>query len=490
MKIKNIIKSGILLTFLLLLTACSSKNKVDVEKLIIVNQHGAEGHGYISLEPNKEYYEDLLVQIVNPKEGQDIYDKLNNTMDEQILNDYSFLANIEWLILNNENNLKNGDKVEIQFRVPEEYAEKSNLTLSKQSFYYKVKNLEKVNEFDPFEKLVLNFEGPEGYGKIVAEYPTYPDIPKGSSYEIDKQDNLSNGEIIKVKFNYDQEESIMLGFIAQSTEKEYTVSGLNPLQELKASELLENAKLKYEGASPFLTVSIDRMHSYPHSGEIYYLIHKEVAANSEVEPDFSVPLAKIGDKIVISIKSNKSLAENGYKLDDENATKTITIDENMVPVYAQNFDKISKGDALTLRNNIIDKLKNYDLRDNHKVVSNFSDFEFGKIALFTAKESSYKIEQFNPDIQRFTDLVVIFSTKGTSSDGTTKTYYGWAGIRNIILKPNGTYSYNMKNYHQRILPSDYVYEGETITTYDQAFKHTIDGNENYKYELIDTTLFK
>ena len=129
------------------------------------------------------------------------------------------------------------------------------------------------------------------------EWKKYETFVKSVTCTLDKNDNLSNGDVLKVTVSYDESLAQALGIDVNITEREYKVSGLRTGKEL---DLFTDVKIITGGISPFIYVTC------LNESEDEYL------STLEYSIDKTYGLA-IGDEITISCKIDEEHADSlGY----------------------------------------------------------------------------------------------------------------------------------------------------------------------------------
>lgn len=184
--------------------------------------------------------------------------------------------------LDKSDGLKNGDAVTFRWAdsvagLNEDFEAKftySDLTLT-------VEDLTEVETFDAFENLVVTFTGvdPNGYAKL--DDSGCKDL--NLSYSLDKEKNLTNGDVVTVSVLNDMTQyAVMYNKLPEATTKEYTVEGL-PSYMTSLDELTEETAAAYrEAAEQLIGWNIDaatgntgRVDTLKHVG-YYLLTEKEV----------------------------------------------------------------------------------------------------------------------------------------------------------------------------------------------------------------------
>ena len=129
------------------------------------------------------------------------------------------------------------------------------------------------------------------------EWKLYEDFVNSVTCSLDKNDNLSNGDVLKITVDYDESIAKSLGIDVEVTEREYKVSGLRTGKEL---DLFADVKIITGGISPFIYVTC------LNESEDEYL------STLEYSIDKTYGLA-IGDEITITCKIDEEHADSlGY----------------------------------------------------------------------------------------------------------------------------------------------------------------------------------
>ena len=120
--------------------------------------------------------------------------------------------------------LSNGDRFTIQIEAPEEQAKELEIKAPVFTKEFTVEALPDMASYDPFDLVDIVFDGVSGSASLNIEVkPEYEDIINYWDFEADTEYDLSNGDVIKITFDYDPD---YFDFIPTSTEKTITVEGL------------------------------------------------------------------------------------------------------------------------------------------------------------------------------------------------------------------------------------------------------------------------
>ena len=154
-----------------------------------------------------------------------------------------------------EENLCNGDEIQITWRInEEELATRFSVVVEYADYVIPVTSLKELTKIDAFEGLEIVLNGVSGYAtaslsaKSHSEYTQY-------KYEMEKKTKLVNGDEIVVRLAEGAENAYEYKGIAPiANEKVFVVEGL---EEVKTFDAFENIKVTFSGDSPYGKASID-----------------------------------------------------------------------------------------------------------------------------------------------------------------------------------------------------------------------------------------
>lgn len=205
----------VVLIALMALIPTLTKEKIDLKDYINVYVEGANGYGTVNAEADIEGLEDKLYQITGSMEPIAMYED-----------------SIGYPVTDVYDSLKNGDKVEVTWEMPEGLAKVCKVKFKNESFTYEVADLPEVQEVDLFEGATMYYEGMAPYGTCYFEWDNEYDL----SYELSQTENLSNGDVVKVTVMLDDGSPVedleaylaqSYGVKAASFTKEFVVEGLS-----------------------------------------------------------------------------------------------------------------------------------------------------------------------------------------------------------------------------------------------------------------------
>lgn len=177
----------------------------------------------------------------------------------------------------------------------------------------------------------------------------YKDFVESLTYSLDKKDNLSNGDVITLTVEYDEELARKLDIKVEGASREIEVSGLESGTLLDA---FEDVKIITGGISPYIYAA------YANESDNEYL------ASLEYEIDRTSGLS-IGEEIIITCKADEeAAASQGYYFDTLEMRYTIEEADK----YVDNPDEVDKDVILELAESNIQVIRN-EVEDTTKHMS-------------------------------------------------------------------------------------------------------------------------
>ena len=234
--------AGGIAAFLIILIVVFSMNSnkvIDLNKYIIFETSGYDGYGKASINIDWEKIEkDYGKKIKYSSKGKKEYGVLTYAFEPvYVLHDA-----VSGLELDKSEKLSNGDKVKYTWRVNDDTLKNVNYKLKYKDGEYEISKLDKLSKFDPFENIKVEFSGIAPEGKAEFTYNAN-DILHDYDFELDKHDNLKNGDVVTVSIKSDESEISFMatnyGRVPEKMSQSYTVSGLEAYVT-KYSELSED----------------------------------------------------------------------------------------------------------------------------------------------------------------------------------------------------------------------------------------------------------
>ena len=228
------------------------KHTININDYVTVEFDGYDSMGKATVEIDEQFWVDLY-------EKTDFKDKKKVEREEDFEGDeeligwwmrYAVDSKIKYEV-DPANKLKNGDEVEVSYKVKTDAIKKKyGVTIKAEDKKFTVEGLKKVKSFDPFEGIKVTYSGLDGNGTAKVEVTGNDEVYSAYSYSLSKNYDLSTGDKITVTYasGYSEKElkencAERFGKVPSATEKEYTVEGLGhyvtDVSELNAKSLAE-----------------------------------------------------------------------------------------------------------------------------------------------------------------------------------------------------------------------------------------------------------
>lgn len=207
------------------------------------------------------------------------------------------------------------------------------------------------------------------YAEMEKEYSAIKTSLELVTIEVDKRENLKNGDVVRLTVNFPDQLQDTLDIRVSDTEYEYTVSGLKEVKTIDA--FAEDVmKLEYTGASPEVTINVSNIANESPKNAISYEIQEE-------EP------FKDGDSVTVTASYDKDqFLEDGYIVKEDEKTITVASEYKYVETVAditEDFDKKLQDQALdTVKAYIAERpLKSMKWNCDGKYIRSFKGTEKG-----------------------------------------------------------------------------------------------------------------
>lgn len=231
------------------------KEKIDIDEFIKINCAGYDGNGVVSYEFDEKKFSKKLkdaLGITSNKELEEVFEKSGKK--------YISLQNCiidmnESMSFDKDSKLSNGDEIVFTFKYNNDSINKYGIKFTGGKIKYKVKDLEKIREIDPFEGIKIKFYG---YSPIVTaqvKNNSKEECLRDIYFKPDKTSFLKEGDVVTVTaLKYDEEEfRDAYGVKFTQTEKQYTVENvskyilsLDEIDDNSLSEVLDKTKEELE----------------------------------------------------------------------------------------------------------------------------------------------------------------------------------------------------------------------------------------------------
>ena len=444
--------------------------------MITITEIGGNGYGSIEAKIS-DYYVTSLTNFTGDTKKSKID---GNT----ILARKIYFESLQLQIIEPNQNLSNGDVVEIAIMDNEQLAKNAKLKLKDKVFKYQVSYLPELQLFDPFEVFHVTFHGDNGEGYVSVENTVPLSTPinyafydsDGNPLESDYMEweeeskGLSNGDVITLKLDYDESALVNEGYVIDQDEQTYTVSGLTEFEIVDEDILFDSFTYNFEGASPNASMTIDN--NLPDDLYGYFDYY--------VSPDYDL---KLGDKITITVEADQErLKSSGKILPGGYASYEYELTEDIIPQYLSTLDEISdigKDDLQVDLSDYILKIQ-ADYKSDYEYVKGdyvrlesvtIGDLE--KVVLLYPKSSM--IDQINDDV--YSNMIFIYKAKVVTDQklDDTKNHDLYIALvySNLINYPgSGLYVDSSKLSHIEMFDNIAEIEDEAINQYRDAYTVT------------------
>ncbi|HHU53256.1 MAG TPA: hypothetical protein GXZ43_04160 [Clostridiaceae bacterium] len=476
-----------IVVLILLLTVSFSgcgKTKIDVEQLFLVTEMGGNGYGSVEVKIS-DYYVDSLV---NPYASGSKSKVDGNTLLSRNL----YFDSLQFQITSPNQNLSNGDIVEITIIDNEQLAKNAKVKLSKNVYQYQVSFLPELKVLYPFNDYEVTFEGDNGegyiniWGYVKAEngnylmtsvecsaYDSAGNKLGNDRYSYEKHEGysdeiqgLSNGDTVTLKLDYDKMSLAQEGYVMNQDEQIYTVSGLEEYEIVDEDLLFDSFDYEIHGASPNASMSVENKLPDDLYGYFYYTVY----------PDYDL---EIGDKITITVTADQSrLKEAGKTLPGGSSSYEYELTEDILPQYLSSLDDISDTAKQYLEADLSDyilkiqadyKSSYEDVKGDYTRLDSVTVGDLEKVILLYPKSSM--MDQIY-DI--YNNLIFIYEARVVTDDYWEKseTYDLYIALvySNIINYPgSGLYVDSSKLFHVSMLDTLSNIEDEVVNQYRDKY---------------------
>lgn len=197
---------------------------IDLNKYVIVEAKGYDGYGNAGIGVDwkaiKEKYSKKISYTAEAKKQLGGLFELGDPVD--LLNNYVGIK------AEKNRELSNGDKIEYEWKINEDYIKYFNCKLKFKNDSVTVEGLKDIETFDAFADLEVSFSGMAPNGRVSFNNNDENNSLPYNFFECEKTDGLKNGDTVEIKVNADAVEYYIQSNGKKPAEKSktYTVSGL------------------------------------------------------------------------------------------------------------------------------------------------------------------------------------------------------------------------------------------------------------------------
>lgn len=262
-------------------------------------------------------------------------------------------------------------------------------------------NPTEVDELDDLEEYVDT-------SKLKAFYS----LIDGLEWEIDKDKKLTNGDVINVTFNVNNEYAAEFGVVFENTTLEFEVMGL---EKVKVLDPFAGVEVVFSGTSPDISARIEEHSTDPIMEYLKYSLSKD----EEI---------KKGEVITVTILNDEDDFINGYGYRFKTVTKEFKCEN--VDEYISKLDQINEETLTSMKTQTEDMIEDYFAENKEKISK--SDLKYEGCYMLTAKKPGYW--------DGSNKVYVIYSAKVKSktNEFDTTTIYFPVEFTNIIEYVDGT----------------------------------------------------
>ena len=212
---RKFLKVPIAVTLIVLSSAAlvgCGKKEINVTDGLAVEFNGVDGYGTARV-ADEFFWEEEALEAAGLEDGEETENSLRGV--------YLIETAVEYEVSPDEG-LSNGDEVTVTVKLDNESVGDYKIRFAGKEKKFTVEGLKEVEEIDLFEGVELEYQGFAPYVKASvnsqkANKDVYVD------YTIDKSDNLDTGDTIVMTAEYDEEDLLQKGYMAEGNTKEFVV---------------------------------------------------------------------------------------------------------------------------------------------------------------------------------------------------------------------------------------------------------------------------
>lgn len=263
----------------------------------------------------------------------------------------------------------------------------------------------------------------EDWAELLTDSADAYDAINDISYELDKSDKLSNGDKVKVKYEFDNEKAAEIGLKFKGEDKEFEVKGLKKVKEINP---FDDLTVEFSGISPNAKVEITSDSS------------EDVISYIRFEADKTSGIAK-GDKITVTVDVDEDYILKNYGCKLKETSKEYTCED--VDEYIIKYADISTEYLETIKTQAQDVINSYFAEEKEYIQAGKLTFE-GVYFLTNKDVSTWSSHNI---------LDVVYSTTVKSKDKSfkkTKVYIP-VEFTDVQKYADGKYYVNLESYERK-----------------------------------------
>lgn len=188
---------GVVVLLLIIILAATHKKTIDLQDYTEVTFSGYDGYGTASVEFDYDsFYADIQKY---GKHLQSSGDSLTGAVSA-----YAVGETVSYK-LDKAEKLSNGEKVAIKFTYNNDLIKKYKIKFNGKDEKFKVKDLEKVREINPFDDITVSFSGTSPNVSASVKKDSDEDAVNDAYFTLDKSSGISKGDSVKVTVDSDED---------------------------------------------------------------------------------------------------------------------------------------------------------------------------------------------------------------------------------------------------------------------------------------------
>ena len=201
------------------------KEKVDVTKYIKIECEGYDGKGTATYRLDDEKFAKAILKAMGKSEKD--MDKLMDGDEKKYEDLFECIQKMKFEF-DEDSKLSNGDEIKLTIEYDNDLVKDYGIKFTGSEMKYKVKDLKKVKEIDPFADVTVEFTGtsPKCYASV--KNNSSEEALQYVYYDLDKSTNLKEGDEVTVSFTYNEDTFVeRYGVVFTSTEKKFKVENVD-----------------------------------------------------------------------------------------------------------------------------------------------------------------------------------------------------------------------------------------------------------------------
>lgn len=291
-------------------------------------------------------------------------------------------------------------------------------------------------------------------------------------WELDKMSMLSNGDVVHMEWDCDDERAKAdFGIQLSYENQDFTVEGLN---EPEAVDPFEGAQISFEGISPYGRVQFEGDPNTPYARELVF----------SVEPRENL---KNGDTVTVSLKEADAQEWRDYLVETYGVTlskKEMSYTVEGLQTYLSKLSEVSEDALAQMKAQAEDVMKANAARNWAKESTMDSTTYVGSYLLTPKNQQGYDANN---------QLYLVYEIKATVKNPKDEsqesiTYYYTVGYDDLLVSADGTvevdltdYRTNNPGFSRELAKSRYYFDG--YESLDEAYNRCVTSNlDRYNFE--------